>query len=1303
MIPPLKIVCFTKTELIEAALTYEEDSEAKWFYAMEETPRITLCYEEGAWWFRQNRFHLSPQPVQWEHAYEIIWQDQPALLYITSPDQDSLVYAFYALPIEESVLIGRTQGDIRYDHVLISACHARLTHRDHEWIVEDLHSKNGVYVNHRRKKHHVLQMGDVVDIMGLQLLYGGSFIALNHTHTKVCSQLPPYQSVIEQAHPLASPSLPSLHGTRPYVPYEMPELMLEDPPMNEQSESMPLLYVLGPSLTMCCGSITASMFMLYGTMASGQPISATVPSLVMAATMLVSSLLWPILTRCYEQHKQAAAKQLRRQMYDAYLTKQGQILAQHMHEKQENLRLLNQSSDCLDALWRYDMPKRQLYVCLGIGDMPIAHPFRGNKTPFSAQNDALMKQRDAFLQAPCVLKQVPILIHTTSFRLFSCIGEDSDLDAYARYLLARHVLLYAPQKALVLLALSQRKMSFPRFLPQLFNENGYRYLCCDKTALHEVLMHLKQDRLPTLALSFEPEFTAFFERHGKEVNMVLFAFHPCDDTAAIIHVKKNAAQLGEQQFHWQREQHFEALMRILCNIPYERFQHTFPKQISFFAMHRYERITQFQIAKRWQDRSNEGSLCAALGVGEDGSILVLDLHERAHGPHGIVAGMTGSGKSELLITMLMSLACNYHPYDCAFILIDYKGGGMAKALQRLPHTAGIITNLDGSMIERSLDSLHAELVRRQRIFARVMDEHGLASMNIDIYQKLFHEQKVRDIIPHLIIAADEFAELKQQEPQFMEQLIRIARIGRSLGIHLILATQKPSGVVDDQIWSNARFHICLKVADKADSMDMLKREEGAQIRAVGRFYLQVGYDELFTQGQCAYIKAPYDPQGNGMGKVLLAKLEDNGSVRNEWKRRTHGTISEMDALIEQICTLGEAASLRTPRLWLAPLCEALRQEELSKGMIALADDPWEQSQFPLSVETQYHNTLLLAQEMQEAAQALMTWLIAYMEMNAHETHHVVIIDGGHGELCSLQTQPHLYAALAPEEEADIRFVMRHLIQVKKARESEHHWLLVIHNVAGFLEQVEEGAIWLRELVRDHGTSGILVWLSAMSVSDVSTRLYRHFENLVLFHMQDEQEAYALLGSHRRMGKARLRAMWKYLDRCYEIQIAQPKAANGKTKAKTGLKMPRLPMQLAYRELADRETDFIIGISLKTREVLRIAMQGIWIISGPRAREQLRLWKQLCEDYAYAMSFPKRLEECRDEGMEVLYVAPDQLSMLFHQPRFVSLREEGHVLWYGSGFADYRYLWNMSTSIACDKNEGIWLKEEVEIFLSVSAR
>ena len=228
------------------------------------------------------------------------------------------------------------------------------------------------------------------------------------------------------------------------------------------------------------------------------------------------------------------------------------------------------------------------------------------------------------------------------------------------------------------------------------------------------------------------------------------------------------------------------------------------------------KIEQLNAQNRWKKNNPILSLAAPVGFGKSGERMVIDLHEKYHGPHGLIAGMTGSGKSEFIITYITSMAVNYHPYEVQFILIDYKGGGLAGAFEnsntglKLPHLVGTITNLDGNEIKRSLASIESELKRRQHLFNLAREKSGESTIDIYKYQKMFRNGIVSEPVSHLFIISDEFAELKTQQPEFMSQLISTARIGRSLGVHLILATQKPSGVVDSQIWSNTRFRVCLR-------------------------------------------------------------------------------------------------------------------------------------------------------------------------------------------------------------------------------------------------------------------------------------------------------------------------------------------------------------------------------------------------------------------------------------------------------------------------------------------------------------
>lgn len=349
-----------------------------------------------------------------------------------------------------------------------------------------------------------------------------------------------------------------------------------------------------------------------------------------------------------------------------------------------------------------------------------------------------------------------------------------------------------------------------------------------------------------------------------------------------------------------------------------------PSVITFMQLFGVGKVEHLNVLTRWKENNPTKTLQTPVGIDIYGETFMLDLHEKFHGPHGLVAGMTGSGKSEFIITYILSLAVNYHPYEVAFILIDYKGGGMAKSFEHLPHTAGIITNLDGAAINRSLVSIQSELKRRQEIFAQTSKLVNVSNIDIYKYQKLYREGKVSEPLQHLFIISDEFAELKTQQPDFMTQLVSAARIGRSLGVHLILATQKPSGVVDDQIWSNSRFRVCLKVQERADSMDMLKRPDAAELTDTGRFFLQVGYNELFELGQSAWAGAPYNPAEKVVKEQddSVVVVDTNGHAIKQVKLDKGHADSEnkqLDVITKYIRSIADSENIKVKPLWLDPI------------------------------------------------------------------------------------------------------------------------------------------------------------------------------------------------------------------------------------------------------------------------------------------------------------------------------------------------------------------------------------------------
>ena len=275
---------------------------------------------------------------------------------------------------------------------------------------------------------------------------------------------------------------------------------------------------------------------------------------------------------------------------------------------------------------------------------------------------------------------------------------------------------------------------------------------------------------------------------------------------------------------------------------------------------------------------------------------------------------------------------------------------MANLFKNLPHLLGTITNLDGAQSMRALASINAEIHRRERLFGEFEVNH------INQYQKKFKNGEATEPLPHLFLISDEFAELKVNQPDFIKKLVSIARVGRSLGVHLILATQKPSGVVDDQIWSNSRFKIALKVADRSDSNEMLHTPDAAEITQTGRAYLQVGNNEVYELFQSAWSGADYQPDKDDMGiedhtiylinelgqyEILnedLSGLEDVDEIKE--------VPTELDAIVNHIQLLCEEQEIPpVPQPWLPPLKERITLDELEEVQPTVA---WTQEK-PLSV------------------------------------------------------------------------------------------------------------------------------------------------------------------------------------------------------------------------------------------------------------------------------------------------------------------------------------------------------------------
>ncbi|WP_147680817.1 FtsK/SpoIIIE domain-containing protein [Actinomyces ruminicola] len=267
------------------------------------------------------------------------------------------------------------------------------------------------------------------------------------------------------------------------------------------------------------------------------------------------------------------------------------------------------------------------------------------------------------------------------------------------------------------------------------------------------------------------------------------------------------------------------------------------------------------VRSHWQ-KASPVSLPAVLGVGAHGPVSVDLVRD---GPHALLAGTTGSGKSELLISWLLQLAASLPPTALTLVLVDYKGGAAFGPLAELPHTAGVLTDLDPAGTHRALASLEAEVRRRERLLAQ------------------YHAKDISFLDPasapaRMVLVVDEFATLAAEHPEVLDALVRVAAQGRSLGIHLILATQRPGGAVSPTIRANTNLRVCLRVLDPADSRDVLGHDEAARLAAhPGRVFVSAGQD---TRPQV--LQAPWCGEERHL-EALVGELAAAAGTTAPWR------------------------------------------------------------------------------------------------------------------------------------------------------------------------------------------------------------------------------------------------------------------------------------------------------------------------------------------------------------------------------------------------------------------------------------
>lgn len=1186
-----------------------------------------IVYVNNAWVLNtSNRYQImnSGNPV-----YSINVESNSAIEINDTFDHEKIyifLYDLYSTEVIETkisknvITVGRSaKNDICYEWPWMKEESFKLTLQNGFWLLESI--GDNVFVNDRMVKRKRIDYGDVLFAYGLKLFFVNDIVVVHNTiklakvklsdcfskKEPISQEVKKESFAKEDEQEVFTPEEEFLRSPRFTTSVKPYSVKFVAPPQTKESQQMPAILTVGPQLTMMLSS-GVTIFSSLTQVISGQSTMAQIlPSLILSITMMVSSLLWPTLTRRYTRRmaKKNRIKGIR--LYRAYLDKKDKEIANVVAEQKqvwlENNVTLEECQQMIfqrkRTLWERTLKDKDfLEVRLGVGLRRPEIDFNYDKKDFGMDEDQLTEELDDIINKYQYVPDSPVSTSFLENRISAIVGNSGLLRSFMESVLLQLLSFHMYSELKIVIFSDENHVKdwdFLKFAPHCWdNGHNIRFIASnseDKNKLSVYLESIINDRLGSENEDnpdsenkpvFQPYFLIITDniteaRKFKAINLILenaerigmsliiknnrIANLP-SQCSTFINITNEQSGLFKNNLSADNQIQFNAdfnttinvedcvreLANIYVNVPLDK--HELPKSVGFLSMYGAGNVSQLNSEDRWRNNNPVVSLSVPVGIDQNGELFNFDIHEKAYGPHGLVAGTTGSGKSEWLITYILSLCVNFSPEEVQFVLIDYKGGGLAGSFDNketgmhLPHLVGTITNLDKSEIRRSLASLDAESKRRQRMFNQAREKLNDSSMNIYKYQQYYRKGLLDEPLSHLFIISDEFAELKSQEPEFLDQLVSIARIGRSLGIHLILATQKPAGVVTDQINSNSRFKICLRVQEKQDSKDMINVDDAAYLHQTGAFYMLVGLNEVFTLGQSAYSGGLYKPTS-----IVKKEIETSINILNQTgdvidtldhieqtetdESNVHG--EELLNIILYVSDISSRSDMKIRRLWLDAMPETIYLDNIKKKfgferhpfevtpIIGQYDDPYRQSQYSLQLDLRGNNTYITGISGSGKEQLIQAMLYSIITNYTPQEVAIYIIDLGSEVFGSFNDSPHVGGIAYSTETEKIKNILRFANKELRLRRKKYRdfggsydsyikyseakdplMIFVINIVENLAEILPEEYENLNALFKDCSKYGIVFVCSAIDPSGIKGKALASFsQTLVLKQSNDD--------------------------------------------------------------------------------------------------------------------------------------------------------------------------------------------------------